>query len=104
MSSNHHHSMEGEKRVVLVTGGAGFIGCNTADALLKQKYHVVVLDLLTNFYDPRQKLENLQRLKSTAESVDGSKNGFGSKSKVGQMRSKAGKIQLDKPHMAAQIF
>ena len=41
---------------------------------------------------------------STAESVDGSKNGFGSKSKVGQMRSKAGKIQLDKPHMAAQIF
>jgi UDP-glucuronate 4-epimerase len=44
---------------VLVTGGAGFIGSHLADRLLARGDRVVVLDDFNDFYDPRQKRENV---------------------------------------------
>jgi CDP-paratose 2-epimerase len=35
------------KKTVLITGGAGFIGINTADHYIKKKYNVIILDNLS---------------------------------------------------------
>ncbi len=40
-------SGSGDGRPVLVTGGAGFIGCNIADALARQGHEVLVFDALS---------------------------------------------------------
>ena len=37
-----------EKKEVLITGGAGFIGSHLADQLLRSGYNVCVLDNLSN--------------------------------------------------------
>ncbi len=44
---------------VVVTGCAGFIGSHVCDALLGLGCEVVGIDALTDYYDPRQKQENL---------------------------------------------
>jgi len=44
---------------LLVTGGAGFIGSNLADALLAQGYKVLAVDNLDDFYDPAIKRKNI---------------------------------------------
>ena len=44
---------------VLVTGGAGFIGSHLAERLLKEKKQVLILDNFDDFYDPREKRENI---------------------------------------------
>ena len=47
---------------VLVTGGAGFIGSHTAEALLDRGDRVLALDNLNDFYDPAIKRRNLDLL------------------------------------------
>ncbi len=44
---------------VLVTGAAGFIGSNLADALLRRGDEVIGLDNFDPYYDPRRKRRNL---------------------------------------------
>lgn len=44
----------------LITGGAGFIGSNLADNLIKKKNKVVVIDNFCNFYDPQIKENNIK--------------------------------------------
>jgi UDP-glucuronate 4-epimerase len=53
-------------KVVLVTGGAGFIGSHTAQHLLRRGDTVVVVDELNDYYDLRQKKRNLEILRAEA--------------------------------------
>lgn len=53
-----------EKKIVLVTGGAGFIGSHVADILLGRGDRVVIVDEMNDYYDVRQKQANLQYLHS----------------------------------------
>ena len=46
---------------ILITGGAGFIGSNLTDALLKHKHNVVCLDNFDGFYDPAIKRSNIRQ-------------------------------------------
>jgi UDP-glucuronate 4-epimerase len=48
---------------VLVTGGAGFIGSHTAEALLARGDQVVVLDNFNAYYDPARKRRNIEELR-----------------------------------------
>jgi UDP-glucuronate 4-epimerase len=49
--------------VVLLTGGAGFIGSHTADHLLTRGDRVVIVDNMNDYYDPKLKLNNLDYLR-----------------------------------------
>ncbi len=44
---------------ILITGGAGFIGSNLADRLLKMGNSIVVIDNFNDFYDPAIKRHNV---------------------------------------------
>ncbi len=45
--------------VILITGGAGFIGSHLTDALLQRGDHVIVLDNFNDYYSPERKRRNL---------------------------------------------
>jgi len=47
---------------VLVTGCAGFIGSHVSEKLLQLGYYVVGIDNINSYYDPNQKLQNLEIL------------------------------------------
>ena len=49
---------------ILLTGAAGFIGSNTATALLSRGDVVVGVDNLNDYYDPQLKRDRLENLKS----------------------------------------
>lgn len=51
-----------EKKTVLVTGGAGFIGSHVADILLGRGDRVIIVDEMNDYYDVRQKQANLKYL------------------------------------------
>lgn len=55
---------------ILLTGAAGFIGSNTASALLARGDVVIGLDNLNDYYDPRRKLANLEEIKACAPDSD----------------------------------
>lgn len=46
---------------ILVTGGAGFIGSNVTERLLRDGHQVVCLDSLDGYYDPAIKWANVQQ-------------------------------------------
>jgi UDP-glucuronate 4-epimerase len=47
---------------VLVTGGAGFIGSHTVDALIGRGDEVFVVDSFSDYYDPKRKHANISHL------------------------------------------
>jgi len=50
------------KKVVLVTGGAGFIGSHVSEILLARGDRVVIVDEMNDYYDVRMKQANLRHL------------------------------------------
>jgi UDP-glucuronate 4-epimerase len=54
-----------DKKVVLVTGGAGFIGSHVADFLLARGDDVVIIDEVNDYYDVNIKESNLKMLVTT---------------------------------------
>lgn len=53
-------------KTILLTGAAGFIGSNTATALLKRGDVVIGVDNLNDYYDPARKQANLEEVRTTA--------------------------------------
>jgi len=49
-----------EETKILVTGGAGFIGSNLIEKLLKEGYEVVCLDNFNDYYNPQIKRNNIE--------------------------------------------
>ena len=47
---------------ILVTGCAGFIGSHVSEKLLQLGYEVIGIDNLNDYYDPKQKIKNLEIL------------------------------------------
>src|SRR5262245_15466233 len=56
----------GERRPVLVTGAAGFIGYHVARALLDAGTPVIGVDSMNGYYDPRLKVARLRELQGRA--------------------------------------
>lgn len=52
---------------VLLTGGAGFIGSNLAEALLHRGFQLTLVDNLDDFYSPLRKKANLKEIKRAGE-------------------------------------
>jgi len=48
-----------EKRIVLVTGGAGFIGSHLVEKLIDKGYFVLCLDNFNDYYNPKLKENNI---------------------------------------------
>jgi UDP-glucuronate 4-epimerase len=51
---------------VLLTGGAGFIGSHVAEALLRQRTELTIIDSLDDFYSPAGKRSNLEEIRRVA--------------------------------------
>jgi len=58
------------KKTFFVTGVAGFIGSNTAEALLRQGHDVVGFDNLVPVYSPEKKQHNLTLVRAAAPQED----------------------------------
>jgi UDP-glucose 4-epimerase len=58
--------------MILVTGGAGFLGGHLCEALVRGGRSVVALDNFDPFYDTRLKRRSVRRAEAAAESGDGS--------------------------------
>lgn len=53
--------MEDQKKTILVTGGAGFIGSHLVETLLADGHEVVVVDNVNDYYEPTLKEARLKK-------------------------------------------
>lgn len=61
-----------DNKTVLITGGAGFIGSHTCEALLNREYNVISVDNFNNYYWPEYKRENIECIKNATNSASNS--------------------------------
>ena len=54
--------MSDQRQMVLLTGGAGFIGSHLAEALLRRGFRLAIVDNLDSFYDTSLKKANLEAI------------------------------------------
>lgn len=64
LSLSETSSVDDDRKVVLVTGGAGFIGSHVSDFLLSRGDRVIIVDEMNDYYDVRLKNSNLEYLRS----------------------------------------
>lgn len=57
------------KKTILITGGAGFIGSNLCQRMLREGYRIICLDNFNNFYSPKIKEDNIKNIKSDPDFV-----------------------------------
>src|SRR3546814_227327 len=57
-------------KTIFLTGAAGFIGSNTAEALLKQGHQIVGFDNLAPVYSVDKKLDNLEQVRKAEKKRD----------------------------------
>jgi len=56
------------KQIILVTGGAGFIGSHLCERLIKDNYRIICLDNFNDFlYDPKLKEDSISELKKHSD-------------------------------------
>ena len=55
------------RKTILVTGAAGFIGASTVLKLLRQNYKVIGVDNLNNYYDVGLKEERIKKLNNSSK-------------------------------------
>ncbi len=51
-----------QKKCILVTGGAGFIGSHTAKKLIEEGYNVIIVDNFNSYYDSKLKEARINQL------------------------------------------
>lgn len=54
--------MPKNKKTILVTGGAGFIGSHLSKKLIDLGYRVLIVDNFSSYYDPKLKEERIKKL------------------------------------------
>ncbi|MNR82127.1 UDP-glucose 4-epimerase [compost metagenome] len=64
MGNEGQLSIAADRKHILVTGAAGFIGMHTAKRLLEQGHSVVGIDNLNDYYDVQLKMDRLSQLTS----------------------------------------
>lgn len=58
------------KKTILVTGGAGFIGFHVSSALLQRGDRVLIVDNINDYYDPKIKRDRILELKKKFSDFD----------------------------------
>lgn len=66
MQAKGDHRVVGNPKHILLTGGAGFIGSHVAEALLRNRARLSIVDNLDDFYSPAWKKANLDSIREIA--------------------------------------
>ena len=57
--------MTPNKKIILITGAAGFIGSSIAQKLLSENYHVIGIDNINGYYNPflkQKRIKNIEQI------------------------------------------
>ena len=58
------------KKTILITGAAGFIGAALSEKLLNQGANIIGVDNLCNYYDPKLKLSRLNKIETLSKKLN----------------------------------